>query len=235
MKAFALTHIGLVRKRNEDRYLIKEMADGSVLLAVADGMGGEVAGDFAAEIVKNKLSSIQPNSKNKEQQLALLVEEADRAIMDEVKKDPVLEGMGTTVTGVSVCDGLAHWVHVGDSRLYVVRDHELIQVTKDQNMAQFLQEEGEISAEEARTHPSQNLLDQCVGCGSCEPETGWLDIKAGDLLILTTDGLHGEVTTETMASLLTFQTNIETKAKSLIQAALDAGGKDNITIIVAEI
>ena len=102
-------------------------------------------------------------------------------------------------------------------------------------MAQFLLEEGDITTEEARLHPSQNQLDQCVGCGDCMPETGRMGIQSGDLLILTTDGLHGEITTDTISSVMTSPTDIETKAKSLIRAALDAGGKDNMTIVIAEI
>lgn len=235
MKTFALTHTGLIRNKNEDRYLIKEIADGSALLAVADGMGGEVAGDYAAEIIRNKLDSIQPSSKNNGQRLLSLVEEADRVILDKVEKDSSLEGMGTTITGVLLQNGIGSWVHVGDGRLYILRDQKLIQISTDQNMAQFLLEEHEITEEEAQTHPSRNQLDQCVGCGNCIPDTGRLEIKAGDLLILTTDGLHGEMSSETIAFLLTSKDNIEAKAKSLIQAALGAGGKDNMTVVVAEV
>jgi protein phosphatase len=102
-------------------------------------------------------------------------------------------------------------------------------------MAQFLIEEGEITAEEARYHPSRNFLLQCVGCGSCEPETGKFESEAGNLIILTTDGLHGLVPAETISSILSKPVGIQTKANILIKAALDAGGKDNVTIVVAKI
>jgi protein phosphatase len=100
-------------------------------------------------------------------------------------------------------------------------------------MAQFLLDEGEITEEEARQHPSQNQLDQCIGCGSCKPEVGHIEMEAGNLLILTTDGLHAEIASETFSSILLSRTNIEIKAKSLIKAGLDAGGTDNMTIVVA--
>ena len=233
MRGLGFTHKGLVRKKNEARYVGRMIADGSILLAVADGMGGEARGEYAAEIMRRKLVDLHPNHDNKEK-LVNLVVEADLVLSSEVDKNPALEGMGTTVTAVLLRNGNARWVHVGDSRLYLWRAQRLIQVTKDQNMAQFLLEEGEITEEEARIHPSRNLLDQCVGCGECEPETGRLKVKSGDLILLTTDGLHGEISLETMTSILASPANIETKARSLIQAALDAGGRDNITVVIAE-
>ncbi len=235
MKSFGRTHTGLSRKKNEDRYLIKKISGGSVLLAVADGMGGEVAGEYAAGMTINKMAAIRQNPIENERQLSQLVQEADRAIIDEVKKNSALEGMGCTITCALLRDGVIHWVHVGDSRLVVIRNQEVIQITKDQNMAQFLLEEGEITAEEARLHPSQNQLDQCVGCGDSKPDMGRLEIKAGNLLMLTTDGLHLQVPSETISSILTAPDDIETKAGLLIKAALDAGGKDNMTVLITEI
>jgi len=235
LKTFASIHTGLVRKKNEDRYLIREITGGSILLAVADGMGGETAGDYAAELTLSIMADVQQGAIKNEQQLSQLVKIADRAITDKVEVNAALEGMGSTVTCVLISDSIFYWAHVGDSRLYVLREKELTQVSTDQNMAQFLLEEGDITTEEARFHPSQNQLDQCVGCGDCIPETGRMGIKSGDLLILTTDGLHGEISTETISSILNSSTDIETKAKFLIQAALDAGGKDNMTIVIAEI
>ena len=235
MKTFALTHAGWVRKKNEDRYLTRKITDGSILLAVADGMGGEAAGDYAAELIMKKLASVKTSNRDIRRQLSLLVKKADRSIVDEVKKNSVLEGMGSTITCALLRDGIVHWIHVGDSRLYVMNNRELIQITKDQNMAQFLLEEGEITAEEARFHPSRNQLDQCVGCGDCEPDMGYFEIEIGNLLVLTTDGLHEAITPENMSFILTSQTDIKTKAKSLIKTALEAGGKDNATIVIAEI
>lgn len=235
MKTFAFTHTGLIRKKNEDRHLIKKITDDFFLLAVADGMGGEVAGDYAAEIIMKKINSIQQKPLIIKRQLSQLVKEADLAICDEVKINSALEGMGSTVTCGLLCDGRFHWAHVGDSRLFVFCNEELTQIIEDQNMAQFLVDEGEITTEEARHHPSQNQLDQCVGCGDCRPDTGCLEVNSGNLLLLTTDGLHGEITPEAFSSILTAQMDIEAKATSLIQAALDAGGKDNMTVVIADI
>ena len=234
-KIFAATHIGLVRKANEDRYFIKQLNDGAILLAVADGLGGEPAGDYAAEIVRGRLAGIHQITKGEEErQLSALVREADLAVFNEAESNPDLVGRGTTLVCPLLRDGFVHWVHVGDSRMYVLQDRQLIKITEDQTFARFLLEEGEITPEQAPTHYSRNVLDQTVGCGICEPETGRLEFNKGDLLILTTDGLHKKIAAETIISLLVAETDLETKAKSLVEAALDSGGKDNITLVIAE-
>lgn len=234
IRVLALTNIGLIRKTNEDRYLIKKLNDDSLLLAVADGLGGEVAGDYAAEILRGRLAGIKHISEGLEQQeLELLVKDIDMAIYSQAEKNLELEGMGSTLVCVLVRNKFAYWVHVGDSRLYILRNRHLMQITEDQTLARFLLEEGEITAEQFPTHYSRHIMDQCVGCGICEPETGRLEIKEKDLLIFSTDGLHKSISNEEMISLLNADTNIEAKARSLIQAALDSGGNDNITILIA--
>ncbi len=235
MDTFAITHIGLKRDRNEDRYLIKELSDGSILLAVADGMGGEAAGDYAAEVMINGLAEINGKSRDTERQLSDQVRETDLILRNEADFNPDFQGMGTTVTVAQIKNGTAHWAHVGDSRLYLLRDKGLIQITKDQNVAQFLVDEGEITTEEARTHPLRNLLDQCVGCGDCQTETGHFKVNRGDLLLLSSDGLHGSLSSEAIISMMDEEPAIGDKVKSLLQAALDAGGKDNITIVVGSV
>ena len=232
---FGITDIGLVRKSNQDRYLIKLLEDQSVLLAVADGLGGEAAGDYAAEILTQKLSGLDHISIDNEQpELAQMAWEIDRAIYTEGKEHSELEGMGTTLIGVLLRDRTAYWVHVGDSRLYHLRDGALTQVTEDQTLARFLLEEGEITAEQLPSHYSQHVMDQCVGCGYAEPQTGCLNFLAGDLLVLTSDGLHGQISENIINSILNIDSNLEKKAKALVKAALDAGGKDNITIVMAQ-
>ena len=162
------------------------------------------------------------------------MQEVDLAIYNETESDPRFEGMGTTLICVLLRKEFAYWVHVGDSRLYVLHDGQLTQITEDQTFARFLLEEGEITPEQVPTHYSRHVMDQCVGCGICEPETGRLLFKDEDLIVLTTDGLHKEIDNEHLASILQAKTNLEAKTKSSVQAALDAGGKDNITIVIAE-
>jgi len=234
-KFIGITHIGLTRKLNEDRYLIKEMPDNSVLIAVADGLGGDVSGDYAAEKIRNNFAGLkQVTQNNEEPELDQLVREIDRTIYAESQSIQDLEGTGSTFIGVLLRNGIAHWVHVGDSRLYFLRDEKLTQVTEDQTLARFLLEEGEITPDQLTTHYSRHIMDQCVGCGYSEPETGNLHFNTGDLLVLSSDGLHKQISGPTLISILNAATDLKTKAKSLVKAALDAGGKDNITIVIAQ-
>ena len=234
-KFFGITHIGFVRKSNEDRYLIKKLKDKSVLIAVADGLGGEVAGDYAAEIIRDKLAGLDSISRNNVQlELDLLTRVIDRTIYTKGQENIALEGMGSTLVCILLRDRIAHWVHVGDSRLYLFRNGILTQITEDQTLARFLLEEGEITAEQLPTHYSRHVMDQCVGCGYVEPETGRLEFLAGDMLMLSTDGLHRDITDNTIDTILNMDRNLEIKAKALVKAALDAGGKDNITVVLAQ-
>ena len=235
IKFFGITQVGLVRKSNEDRYLIKELKDKSILIAVADGLGGGVASDYAAEILRGKLAGLNHISRNNEQpELDQLARAIDRTIYTESQENNDLEGMGSTLVGVLLRDRIAHWVHVGDSRLYLLRNGILTQVTEDQTLARFLLEEGEINTEQLPTHYSRHVMDQCVGCGYADPETGCLNLLAGDLLALSTDGLHGQIPENTLHSILNTDNNLEIKANALVKAALDAGGEDNITVVMAQ-
>ncbi len=232
----AYTHIGNTRKANEDRYLYRELDDQSLLVAVADGMGGEVAGDFAAEITSGELASLHHVEKgNEKNDLCRIACEIDLKISDMVESKPELEGMGTTLVCVLFRDKYAHWLNVGDSRLYLYRDKTVIQITEDQTLGRFLVEEGEITIKELQTHHSKNFLEQCIGCGFVEPVTGGFELKQNDLLILTTDGLHSCMTNKEMELILNQNTGIENCAKSLVDMALEKDGTDNITIVITNI
>jgi protein phosphatase len=234
-KYIGVTHTGLAGKLNEDRYLIKDMPDNSVLIAVADGLGGGVCGDYAAEKIRKNFANLKQVTKNYEQpELDQLVRKIDRTIYAESQSVQDLEGTGSTFIGLLLRNGFAHWVHVGDSRLYFLRDEKLTQVTQDQTLARFLLQEGEITPHQLPTHYSRHIMDQWVGCGYSEPETGNLIFKAGDLLVLSTDGLHKPISDTALISILNAATDLKTKAKLLVQAALDAGGMDNITLVMAQ-
>lgn len=231
----AFTHIGNVRTKNEDRYLIRKIDDDSWLLAVADGLGGETDGDVAAEIAISALKEIRTGGVNGQEQLVTAVSAANKAVMRRVLDNSDLVGMGTTVTAALVNSGKAHWVHVGDSRFYLVRGSELMQITRDHTLVQFLLDEGEITPAEAQTHHSKHVLDQCVGCRYCAPESGQLTLRKGDVLVLMTDGLHDHVDPAILKSHLISRNTPGAKAERLIESALSTGGKDNITIVLAEV
>lgn len=235
METHAITHIGLVRPQNEDRYLVQPRPDGSLLVAVADGLGGHAAGELAARQVIATLEQAPSFGRDIERELRELACAADRTIYRKAEENPAWEGMGTTLTGVLIRDHTAYWVQVGDSRLYLVRSGATRQITTDQTMLQFLLEEKEITEEQARTHYSRHLLDQCVGQGGCRPETGRFRIERGDLLMLSSDGLHGTLDRRQLADLLQPDCGLERQAETLLQAALKNGGPDNITAVFARL
>ena len=171
MKTAAVTHVGLGKDQNQDRFLIKEFSGNSVLIAVADGAGGGPAGKEASGVVMEKLNDFQPNSPTPEVNLVRLMKDADQKIFGVVEKEPDLKGMGSTLTAAFVRGEALFWAHVGDSRLYLFRGGELTQITEDDTMPGFLLTEGEITREEARVHPGRNFLFDFIGSGEFEEES----------------------------------------------------------------
>jgi len=236
INVFAISNKGRVLTYNEDRYFIRILEDGATLVGIADGLGGEVSGDYAAEIITGRLAGMRSVEKGFEtEQLTAFANESDKAILEESRRYTDLEAMGTTLLCAVIREDKAYWVHVGDSRLYLFRESRLLQITEDQTLARFLVKEEEIRPEHVSTHYSRNVMDQYIGCGYCEPESGSLGLKRRDLVILMTDGLHKTIPDEKMAEILRKSSSIESRARSLLGAALENGGNDNITIVVAEV
>jgi len=235
VQTYGLTHVGRVRQDNQDCHLIKEPSPGQVLLLVADGMGGEKAGHLAAGLACQHFLQWQPRPGPLLPQMREVACRADRAVQEAARTRPRIEGLGTTLTAAVVTEGQAVWVHVGDSRLYLLRDGRLRQITRDQNLAQFLVEEGDIASDQANHHPLQNLLEQSLGDGECEPDTGSLATQSRDLLLLCSDGLYTELDEETIGRLLAGRQPLAAKLEALLAAALEAGGRDNITLVAAQL
>lgn len=232
----AESHIGLVRKTNQDRYFLREFPDGEALTAIADGLGGIPAGDMAADLIVETLSQVEALEPGTEEcQLTSLAIELDRMVAEAQQSNPRLGGMGSTLILVWMKNGRAFWAHVGDSRLYLLRSRRLCQITRDQTLARFLVAEGEITPEQARSHYAREVMNQCLGCGFCEPETGSFKLTPGDVLLLSTDGLHRSMTTARLEALLNARTGVSGVARTLVEAALAAGGRDNITGVITRI
>ncbi len=204
-------------------------------MAVADGAGGEAEGARAAEIATESITDFDPEVPNVKAHLVQLMQAADQAILKLVKDNPERKGMATTLTLAFVQEGIAHWVHVGDSRLYLFHRGELSQLTEDDTMAGFLLSEGEIDGEEARVHPGRNFLFEFLGCGDFEAKTGSFSVQMGDLLLLTTDGLHDKIPEEEMLRLLLLGADLEEKLTALVSTALEISGKDNVTVVGLEV
>jgi len=224
--------IGLHRQDNEDSAYA-----GARLLAVADGMGGHAGGEVASAAVIEALRPLDTEVPAGELLSALdhAVRRASSALRDIVQDDPSLLGMGTTLTALLWSGSQLGLVHIGDSRAYLVRDGEVFQITHDHTLVQSLLDEGKITAGEAASHPQRSLLLRALGGGHFEPDLQLHEARLGDRYLLCSDGLHQVADAESMARVLLTITDPDQAAKDLIALAIDGGGPDNITCIVADV
>ena len=232
---FAKSAVGLRHPDNQDRVWTRELADGGVLLALADGMGGAAAGGLAAEVAIQFLE----NALNGEALQASILVEALKAAGQEIVSlshaDESLAGMGTTLTVVAVGYGKACWAHVGDSRLQHLSAGGLTQISRDHRFLQDLLDCGEVTPEELPHHPLRNVLDQCLGCPVMHPDSGSFAVAPGDLLLLTSDGVHDHVPPERMIRLLSSPSSLEEMADALIAEARQAGSTDDLSAVLYRI
>ncbi|MCF8042380.1 MAG: protein phosphatase 2C domain-containing protein [Desulfarculaceae bacterium] len=235
MRFFAQTHRGLKRPTNQDRYLARELPDGRVLAAVADGMGGMAGGEVAASMAVDLLGETMDPSPDSHVGLGEVFMSICRRVYAKAQAETELEGMGTTLTAVLASPERVDWAHVGDSRLYRWRGGSLIQLTSDDTAAAFMAEEGMIDSEEAAVHPARHVLFDCVGCGDCDPHTGNFRPEPGELLLLTSDGLHDKVSRAAIAEVLASGGDMDELVHALVELALATGGSDNITAVLVRV
>lgn len=226
------THQGKKRNRNEDRFFIRRQHDGSLLMAVADGVGGMPEGEKAADMALGAVAGAGPDERIGPERLLQLVMCAQQTVLRYALGNPEREGMGTTLTVAVVRDTDLLWAHVGDSRLYLLHSGELRRLTADHRFLSSMIADGDITAEEALTHPLRNMLEQCVGCSVIEPDQGGSVLEPGDFLLLCTDGLYGEVPDDSLTAILTEAVPLQRKADLLLETALENGGRDNITLVL---
>lgn len=236
MKAFGNSDIGLVREKNEDSLLVS-----APLFAVADGMGGHAAGEIASQLAlasfQEFLNRDQGNGSWPEKLTAAACA-ANEAVYEEARKRERLAGMGTTLSAVYLEGIHAYWLHIGDSRLYLYRAEQLQQITSDHSLVWELVRAGSISAEEARHHPRRNVLTKALGTQEkIEADVGMVELKAGDYLLLCSDGLSGLVDENQLQQLLAEHKDesLKTRVDLMISAANNAGGHDNISAILVEV
>ena len=228
------THIGLVRTGNEDS--VWPATDGTtdepLIVAVADGMGGAVAGEVASRIAIE--AAIDPGMDPAVSPAERLLM-GNQAVVDAVEQDYTLAGMGTTLTlGHFLPDGTVGVAHVGDSRLYLYRDKELRQVTRDHTLVADLVALGKITAEEAITHPRRNLVTRIIGTREVDVDEFDLQLKAGDRVVLCSDGLNSMLRDAEIAAILEQTASPSEAAWTLVEAANAAGGTDNTTVAVVD-
>ena len=230
-----ITDPGKVRKNNEDSLLVGEGRD-ETLFAVADGIGGFEAGEVASSIATGVLKELEPSDP-----LEDAIREANRRILAAARGDEKLSGMGTTVVamrfGGTREEPTAEISHVGDSRAYLLRGGEFRPVTEDHSLVAELVRSGDLTRAQASEHPQKNLITRALGAEEeVEVDTTVVPVEPDDRLLLCSDGLSDMVPEPKVLDLLTSHPeDAERTARALVRAALDAGGADNITVVVVDV
>lgn len=238
---FGITNTGRVRSNNEDTFLAGKLANGWIVACVIDGVGGYEGGEVAAEIARETIwQGLQHLSPNPLQTLRDVLLAANSAIYNEKLHRQGKEQMACVLTlaVVDVRNNQFFYAHVGDTRLYLLRDQSLVKVTKDHSFVGFLEDSGRLSEQEAMAHPKRNEINKALGF---DPqidvkhdyiETGQSPFLPGDMLLLCSDGLSDLVNKAEMTKVLLSATSLPEKGEALVDAANIAGGKDNITVVI---
>jgi PPM family protein phosphatase len=257
--AFGQSDVGLVRKNNEDSFLVADLTTGVTtpdafalnqaigdkgsLLLVADGMGGVEAGEVASRMAAESVAKFffdQLSAKPSVDQKTFVkafkqsIHEANRSIFEEGQRDRNRRGMGTTLTAAAVHGQFIFFAQLGDSRAYLARNNSITSMTRDQSLVAQLVASGSLSSHEAKTHPQRNVILQALGVQrQVEAVLSFTQLKRGDQLVLCSDGLWGKVEAEEIKELLEKRLEPKTTCQNLVQLARERGGEDNITVIVA--
>ena len=237
------THTGRVRDHNEDQYLAlgrdQSPPGAGALLVVADGMGGQAAGEVASLIAVQHIEErfrsgglTSVDDKDLEEALRELLGDVNRAVLT-AGQEPDKRGMGTTCTLVIIKGQQLYFSHVGDSRAYLLRDGQLNQITTDHSWVEEAVATGTMTREEARVHPNRNVITRAIGLDAdLKVDTDELSLQRGDLILLCSDGLNSMIPDEDILKTLQ-ESSTDTVCANLIKAANDAGGRDNTSVVIA--
>lgn len=240
---FGSSDTGRLRDNNEDAFIAEKLSTGLVLACVIDGVGGYEGGEVAAEIARSTiLQKTKGTSGGAVETLRNAFLEANRNICNEKAAGKGNNQMACVLTAALVDTAASQffYAHVGDTRMYLLRDGSLVKVTKDQSFVGFLEDSGRLSEAEAMAHPKRNEINKALGFDAQIDlqedyiETGSSPFLSGDVLMLCSDGLTDLVAAKDMAAILSASTSLQQKAAALIEAANDAGGKDNITVVLVK-
>jgi PPM family protein phosphatase len=230
----AASDVGRLREQNED-----SLFAGDTVFAVADGMGGHLAGEVASDTALEPLRWLDGRRfvSAQEAQAALVdaIAAANERVIDKAEEDPAFRGMGTTLTAVLVRDSRIHVAHVGDSRAYLLRHgEEISQLTTDHTLVEQLVRDGRISRDEAATHPQRSVITRAVGVerGLQVDSLPPVELQPGDQVLLCSDGLTGPVDDRTIAEVLRRAPDGDSACRELVRLANEAGGPDNISVVL---
>ena len=236
LTTFSLTDIGKKRKLNQDFVYSSKQPIGNLpnLFIVADGMGGHNAGDYASKYTVETICTVIEKSFEKNPILILskAIEIANEHIRQKACEDVNLSGMGTTVVVATILGKYLQIANVGDSRLYIVNNN-IKQITRDHSLVEEMVRMGGIDREAARTHPDKNIITRAIGASTTvEVDFFTVELHSEDIILMCSDGLTNMLEDEEIKIILSGHENIEEKAKELVKAANNRGGKDNISVIL---
>jgi protein phosphatase len=240
-----LTDVGCVRTHNEDYYCYAEPDDDDAfrrkgrLMVVADGMGGHIGGQVASGLAVDIIRQtwLEEPVDDPHDLLVAAFRNAQTAILRYTDEHPDLRSMGTTCTAAVLRNSQLYYGHIGDSRLYLVQNGAISQVTRDHSMVNRLVEEGKLTMEEAAVHPDRNVLTAALGMAAQPPadfSNPPLPLWPGNIVLICSDGLHGLVTSEEIAAVTTSSSPREACA-TLVEMAKQRGGPDNITVQILKL
>ena len=226
----ARSDVGCVRPHNEDSYLVQ-----SPLFCVCDGMGGHAAGEVASSIAVETIAKTAPQSADAAR-LAAAVEAANAAVIEAALNGLGKPGMGCTATCAYIENDMLAIAHVGDSRAYLLHEGTLIRVTRDHSYVEELVDAGEITADEARVHPNRSVITRALGSDpAMYADHFTLHVEEGDRLILCSDGLSSMIPDSDIENIATQSSTAQICVDNLVDAALVAGGHDNVTVVVVDL
>lgn len=242
IKSYGLTDVGLVREKNEDAFAICEP---ECLYVLADGMGGHRAGDVAAKAAVNGLCAIlkdaiasekAPTPEEFREEMKRAFEEVNRITFRMGQQDPYLRGMGTTLLCLHLQGDHAIFGNIGDSRIYLFRDHKLAQMTEDHSLMRELMNLGQLDPDEIEGFMYKNILTRAVGTEpTVEADVQIRKLQGGDIYLLCSDGLTDHLTPEDLQHLFNQHQEPEKIARNCVKLAKDRGGFDNITLLLVKV
>ena len=239
LKTFSITDVGKIRKTNQDYVFTSENPIGPLqnLFIVADGMGGYNAGDVASQYTTEVIVDEIGRSKDTSPVVVLenAIQSANTHIRKKASENSAFSGMGTTVVVATIFDDTLCVANVGDSRLYVVNNREIKQITRDHSLVEEMVKCGGISREQARTHDKKNIITRAVGAeDDLDIDFFHVSLEKGDLILMCSDGLTNMIEDEDIRMILQGQRDLVEKAEVLIHTANNNGGKDNIAVVLIE-
>jgi PPM family protein phosphatase len=222
------TDTGRQRRDNEDNAYVR-----APLFVVADGMGGAQAGEVASKLAVEEFHRELPSDGTPEERLATRVQSANRRIYELSRTEHEHAGMGTTLTAVYLDDVDLAVAHVGDSRAYIFRDGALTRLTQDHSLVEELVRRGKLTEEQAAEHPQRSIITRALGIElDVEVDTWTYPARAGDVVLMCSDGLTSMIGEDQITEILGAETNLDRAGERLIAAANEAGGRDNITVVL---